>query len=86
MLLKPFVEPEGLGREERATASYELQECLGFCLGAALSQIPVTELDLEDMEKLMRLIDALEDDDDVQRVTTNFEASDEVMAQLEGSD
>jgi transcriptional/translational regulatory protein YebC/TACO1 len=27
-------------------------------------------------------VDALEDDDDVQRVTTNFEASDEVMAQL----
>ena len=41
-----------------------------------------TELDLEGMEKLMRLIDALEDDDDVQRVTANFEASDEVMAQL----
>ena len=41
-----------------------------------------TELGLEDMQKLMKLIDALEDDDDVQRVTTNFEASDEVMAQL----
>lgn len=41
-----------------------------------------TELDLEGMEKLMKLIDALEDDDDIQRVTTNFEASDEVMAQL----
>lgn len=40
------------------------------------------EMDLEAMEKLMRLIDALEDDDDVQRVTTNFEASDEVMEQL----
>jgi transcriptional/translational regulatory protein YebC/TACO1 len=41
-----------------------------------------TELDLEGMQKLMKLIDALEDDDDVQRVTTNFEASDEVMVQL----
>ena len=41
-----------------------------------------TEMDLEGMEKLMKLIDALEDDDDVQRVTSNFEASDEVMAQL----
>ncbi|RBI86696.1 YebC/PmpR family DNA-binding transcriptional regulator [Rhodosalinus halophilus] len=41
-----------------------------------------TELDLEGMQKLMRLIDALEDDDDVQRVTTNFEASDEVMEKL----
>ena len=41
-----------------------------------------TELDLEGMQKLMKLIDALEDDDDVQRVTANFEASDDVMAQL----
>ena len=41
-----------------------------------------TEMDLDAMEKLMKLVDALEDDDDVQRVTTNFEASDEVMAQL----
>jgi transcriptional/translational regulatory protein YebC/TACO1 len=42
-----------------------------------------TEMDLEGMQKLMKLVDALEDDDDVQRVTTNFEASDEVMAQLD---
>ncbi|WP_425041221.1 YebC/PmpR family DNA-binding transcriptional regulator [Primorskyibacter sp. S187A] len=41
-----------------------------------------TELDLDGMQKLMRLIEALEDDDDVQRVTANFEASDEVMEQL----
>jgi transcriptional/translational regulatory protein YebC/TACO1 len=30
----------------------------------------------------MKLVDALEDDDDVQRVTTNFEANDEVMDAL----
>ena len=41
-----------------------------------------TELDLDGMQKLMKLIDALEDDDDVQTVTANFEASDEVMEQL----
>lgn len=41
-----------------------------------------TELDLEGMEKLMKLIDALEDDDDIQNVTANFEASDEVLAQI----
>ena len=41
-----------------------------------------TEMDLVAMEKLMKLVDALEDDDDIQRVTTNFEASDEVMEQL----
>ena len=42
-----------------------------------------TDMDLDSMQKLMKLIDALEDDDDVQRVTTNFDASDEVMAQLD---
>ena len=42
-----------------------------------------TEMDLEAMQKLMKLMDALEDDEDVQQVTTNFEASDEVMAQLD---
>ncbi len=41
-----------------------------------------TELDLDAAQSLMKLIEALEDDDDVQSVTANFEISDEVMAQL----
>jgi len=41
-----------------------------------------TELDLDGMQKLMKLIEALEDDDDIQRVTANFEASDEVLDSL----
>jgi len=41
-----------------------------------------TELDLDGAQKLLRLIEVLEDDDDVQRVTANFEVSDDVMAQL----
>ncbi|MDO5704465.1 MAG: YebC/PmpR family DNA-binding transcriptional regulator [Paracoccus sp. (in: a-proteobacteria)] len=41
-----------------------------------------TEIDLETAQKLMKLIEALEDDDDVQNVTGNFELSDEVAAQL----
>ena len=41
-----------------------------------------TELDLDGAQKLMRLIEVLEDDDDVQRVTANFEISDEVMEAL----
>ena len=39
-----------------------------------------TEVDAEGLTKLMKLLDTLEDDDDVQRVTANFEASDAVMA------
>ncbi len=40
------------------------------------------DLELEDAEKVMRLIDMLEDLDDVQSVFTNADFSDEVMAQL----
>lgn len=64
--------------------SSALESQLGESEATRLVWKPVTttEMDLENMQKLMKLIEALEDDDDVQRVTTNFEASDEVMAQL----
>jgi YebC/PmpR family DNA-binding regulatory protein len=45
--------------------------------------IPV---DVEGARKIMRLIDALEDLDDVQNVYANFDASDEVMAALDDED
>ncbi|CAL8977687.1 putative transcriptional regulatory protein [Cellulomonas sp. T2.31MG-18] len=44
------------------------------------------EVDVEGARKILRLIDALEDSDDVQNVYTNFDARDEVMAQLEDED
>ena len=64
--------------------SAALEGALGESEATRLAWRPsmTTELGLDDMQKLMRLIDALEDDDDVQRVTTNFEASDEVMEAL----
>ena len=40
------------------------------------------DLELEDAEKVMRLVDTLEDLDDVQNIYTNADFSDEVMAQL----
>ena len=45
--------------------------------------VPATqiELDAEGAEKIFRLIDALEDSDDVQNVFANFDVSDEVMAE-----
>ncbi len=66
------------------TVSTELEAELGESQTAKLIWKPniSTDMDLESMQKLMKLIDALEDDDDVQRVTSNFEASDEVMEQL----
>jgi len=64
--------------------STALETVLGESTSTKLIWKPTitTELDLEGAEKLMRLIEALEDDDDVQTVTTNVELSDEVMAQL----
>jgi YebC/PmpR family DNA-binding regulatory protein len=64
--------------------SNALEAQLGESESAKLIWKPqtTTELDLEGMEKLMKLIYTLEDDDDVQRVTANFEVSDEVMAAL----
>jgi YebC/PmpR family DNA-binding regulatory protein len=41
-----------------------------------------TDLDLEGAEKIQKLVDMLEDLDDVQNVYTNADFSDEVMAQL----
>ena len=43
----------------------------------------LTEVDLETATKLMKLIDMLEEDDDVQTVTHNFDIPEEVAAQLE---
>jgi len=42
-----------------------------------------TQVSLEDAEKIMRLIDMLEDLDDVQQVHSNADFSDDVMAQLQ---
>ena len=45
-------------------------------------QAPTEITDLETAQKLMKLIDTLEDDDDVQNVTGNFDLSEDVAAQL----
>lgn len=51
---------------------------------AEVTMIPSTtaDLDLETAQKVLKLIDMLEDLDDVQNVYSNAEISDEVMAQL----
>ncbi len=52
---------------------------------AEITMTPSTTVDmnLEDAEKVMRLVDALEDLDDVQNVYTNADFSEEVMAELQ---
>ncbi len=67
-----------------AEVSTALEAALGESESTKLIWKPqtTTELGLEDAQKLMKLIETLEDDDDVQRVTANFEISDEVMEAL----
>jgi len=66
----------------------EVAKALDAALGAAESVKSVwraktgTSLDEEKAQSLMKLIDTLEDDDDVQNVYSNFEVSDEVLAKL----
>jgi YebC/PmpR family DNA-binding regulatory protein len=50
---------------------------------AAFVPTVTVEVDLETVTKILRLIDALEDSDDVQNVFANFDASDEVMSQVD---
>ena len=54
-------------------------------ISAELNQVPRTtmEVDLETARKLLRFIELLEDNDDVQNVYSDADISDEIMAQLE---
>jgi len=67
-----------------AEVAAALEAALGEAESTRLVWRPQTtaELDLAAAQGLMRLIEALEDDDDVQSVTANVEIPDEVMAQL----
>ncbi len=66
----------------------EVSKALEAALGPAFSvkiiwkPSTTTSLDEEKAASMLKLIDALEDDDDVQNVFSNFEVSDEVMAKL----
>lgn len=61
-----------------------LEAALGESETAKLVWKPqtLTQLDLETAQKISRLIEILEDDDDVQTVTGNFDISEEIAAQL----
>ncbi len=72
------------GFEDIGDVSKALEATLGEAdtvkaIWKAQNTVPVDE---ERAHSLMKLIDTLEDDDDVQNVYTNFEVSDEVMAKL----
>ena len=68
---------EGL-REKIVEAGMEYQV-------AEVSLYPTTtiQLDLETARKVLRLVAAIEDNDDVQRVSANFDISDDIVAEIE---
>ena len=61
-----------------------LEPVLGEAEGAKLAWRPQTMIDVgeSDATTLFKLIDALDDDDDVQQVWGNYEISDEIMEKL----
>ncbi|MPT47183.1 MAG: YebC/PmpR family DNA-binding transcriptional regulator [Sphingobium sp.] len=61
-----------------------LEDVLGPAEGAKLAWKPQTTIEVDEASAatLLKMIDALEDDDDVQTVWGNYEVSDEVMAKL----
>lgn len=68
-----------------AEVSAALEATLGESESAKLiwkPQAPTEVTDLDHAQKLMKLIDTLEEDDDVQNVTANFDLTEEVAAQL----
>ncbi len=74
-----FTTPEAFGQIKDALDAAGL-----VAINAEVTLLPATkaELDLKTAEKFLRLIDALEDHDDVQEVYHNAEISDAVMEQL----
>lgn len=70
--------------EDLSAVSEALEASLGESTESKLVWRPQsrTEVDLETATKLMKLIDLLEDDDDVQTVTHNFDVPEEIAAQL----
>lgn len=64
--------------------SAALEEALGESQTAKLIWKPqsLTAVDLDTAQKLMRLVDMLEDDDDVQNVTGNFDIPEDIAAQI----
>ncbi len=70
--------------EDLSSVSEALEAALGESTESKLIWKPqtLTEVDLDTAQKLMRLIDLLEEDDDVQTVTHNFDVPEDVAAQL----
>lgn len=85
-----IVEEDGLitvttAMEDFGKMQKKLEEMKIEVENAELQRIPheTVTLDLDDSKKIMKVIDAFEDDDDVQSVFHNMEITDELMEELE---
>lgn len=72
-------------------AVYDVRDALqaaGFTVESAestmVASVTVEVTDADDARKILRIMDALEDNDDVQDVYSNFDISDELMEQVGG--
>lgn len=72
------------GFETLGTVAGALEEALGEAESVKVVWMPnlSTQVDEEKAESIMKMIAALEDDDDVQTVFANFEVDDEVLKKL----
>ncbi|MEE2760279.1 MAG: YebC/PmpR family DNA-binding transcriptional regulator [Pseudomonadota bacterium] len=70
--------------DEFAAVRDSLEAALGAPAQARLDWRPQNTVEVDEVqaETLMKMLDTLEDSDDVQRVAANFEISEEVMARL----
>jgi len=83
-----LTKPQAANPESEAAATLSASPVLND-LGiepeeAGLKRIPndTKKVDLDSAKKVLRLIDALEDDDDIQYVYHNLEMTDELAAEL----
>ena len=70
--------------DELHTVATELEKSLGENKSAELTWKPQNNIDLDEEKgtTLIKLLDALEDSDDVQKVYANFEISDDVLEKI----
>ena len=75
--------PEDLDTVRRAVEAAGVE-----CSEARIVRVPKTvmTLGLKEAASAMRLVDALDEHDDVQHVFTNFDIPDEILEQLEGEE
>ena len=79
-----YIEPRRLGADDFAAVREALEARFGAAEDARLDWKPQTTVAVDEAvaETLMKLLEALDDNDDVQRVAANFDVADDVLERL----